>query len=261
MAGAAPAGDDILATVGERKISRQELQQFMENASLPRPQTPQELSAILDDYLALNVIVEEAKKTKIDQLPSVQHQFNTVLYQGYVQKNVNPKLMSMPIPESEIKKFYAENPLFKTRQVLVKFSAQLDEKEYNRAKARAEKIVGDIRSGTITFEAAAEKYSDDYTKDVGGLMPEGGKFNLIPAYYTATLPLKPGEISGPVESIFGFHIIKLIERVPFSRMTEAYRNEITTHLRNNSGNTLLQDIVKGLKKKYAVKIFQDKLKL
>jgi peptidyl-prolyl cis-trans isomerase SurA len=63
-----------------------------------------------------------------------------------------------------------------------------------------------------SFEALARQYSQGPSAPQGGNLGYQQRGNLVPPYEAAALQLEPGEISGPVESEFGFHLIQLISR-------------------------------------------------
>jgi peptidyl-prolyl cis-trans isomerase SurA len=68
-----------------------------------------------------------------------------------------------------------------------------------------------IESGA-SFEALARQYSQGPSAPSGGNLGYQQRGNLVPPYEAAALQLQPGEISDPVESEFGFHLIQLISR-------------------------------------------------
>jgi peptidyl-prolyl cis-trans isomerase SurA len=85
-----------------------------------------------------------------------------------------------------------------------------DQKEHARMTADA--ILDSLHQGA-DFALMAKRYSQDETAsaggDLGGFYPRG---TFLPAFEEAAFKLKPGEISGVVETSQGFHIIKLLER-------------------------------------------------
>lgn len=74
----------------------------------------------------------------------------------------------------------------------------------------------DIREqivGGADFEELARKYSEEPAASTsGGNLGFQNRGDLVPAYEAAALKLKPGEISQPIETEFGFHLIQMIER-------------------------------------------------
>jgi peptidyl-prolyl cis-trans isomerase SurA len=78
-----------------------------------------------------------------------------------------------------------------------------------------------IVSGQMTFEDCARRFSEDPgSADKGGLLGQTNRGELVPEYEAAAYALKPGEISQPVVSPFGIHLIRLDERLG---------EKITTH--------------------------------
>lgn len=81
-----------------------------------------------------------------------------------------------------------------------------------RARARLEKVQEKLNAGA-DFEEMAEEYSDDEASAAnGGELGFFQRGELVREFEEVAYQLEPGEISGIVESSFGFHIIQLIER-------------------------------------------------
>ncbi|MBP5998401.1 MAG: SurA N-terminal domain-containing protein [Azonexus sp.] len=80
----------------------------------------------------------------------------------------------------------------------------------DKAKARAEELLQEIRKNPAAFADLAKKNSDDPGSAAkGGDLGFFGRGMMVKPFEDATFALKDGEISGVVESDFGFHIIKL----------------------------------------------------
>lgn len=77
------------------------------------------------------------------------------------------------------------------------------------AKAKAEKVLAEIKGGK-SFEAAAKEYSDDTgTKDRDGDIGWFAKGPNIPEFDKAVFEGKVGDIVGGIRTIYGYHIIKI----------------------------------------------------
>jgi peptidyl-prolyl cis-trans isomerase C len=131
------------------------------------------------------------------------------------------------VPEADVKKFYDDNPdKFKspervraahilistqdpvTHQPVAPEAKKEKLKLANELKARAEK--GE------DFAALAKQYSDDPgSKNKGGeyTFPRG---KMVPEFEAAAFSMKVNQISDPVETQFGYHVIKLLEKLPAS---------------------------------------------
>jgi parvulin-like peptidyl-prolyl isomerase len=81
--------------------------------------------------------------------------------------------------------------------------------QWAEAKARADKIRKDIMSGSDFSQMAKENSDDAGTKDLGGDLGEVQKGAMVPAFEEATFALEEGEISQPVKTEFGYHLIQV----------------------------------------------------
>jgi len=80
------------------------------------------------------------------------------------------------------------------------------------AKKKAEDLLARARKGEDFAKLAKENSDDQGSKDKGGEYDFFGHGKMVPEFEKAAFALKPGEISEPVETQFGYHIIKLEER-------------------------------------------------
>jgi len=73
--------------------------------------------------------------------------------------------------------------------------------------SKAQELYEDLKAGE-TFEQLARQYSTCSSKNKGGNLGEFAKGDMVPEFWNASTKLKIGEISQPVKSKFGYHIIK-----------------------------------------------------
>jgi len=73
--------------------------------------------------------------------------------------------------------------------------------------SKAQEIYEDLKAGE-NFENLARSYSICPSKKRGGNLGEFSKGDMVPEFWNASTKLKIGEISQPVKSRFGYHIIK-----------------------------------------------------
>ncbi|NVM18135.1 MAG: peptidyl-prolyl cis-trans isomerase [Candidatus Lokiarchaeota archaeon] len=72
---------------------------------------------------------------------------------------------------------------------------------------RAQEIYEDVQAGE-NFDTLARQFSTCSSKKRGGNLGEFSKGDMVPEFWDACTKLKIGEISQPVKSKFGYHIIK-----------------------------------------------------
>lgn len=110
------------------------------------------------------------------------------------------------------------------------------------ALAKATQIAADIRSGKTTFEAAAKADSDDPgSKDKGGDLGTFMRGSMVPAFDAAAFSLKPGEVSAPVKSEFGYHIIQVTKLGKDIPATE--RAAVLERVDRGNYNKFIQDLM------------------
>ena len=95
------------------------------------------------------------------------------------------------------------------------------------SEAEAKKIAAMLAKGA-KFEDLAKKYSTDGSKDFGGDLGYFTAGEMVPAFSKAAFALKKGEVSKPVKTEFGWHLIKLIDRKaggpqPFDQVKDAIK--------------------------------------
>lgn len=108
------------------------------------------------------------------------------------------------------------------RHILIKVTPTMTEAQ---AKAKLQEFKDKIESKAATFEELARLHSQDGSAsrggDLGWLYPE----DVVPDFEKAMNALKPGEVSGVVQTQFGFHLIQVLERKQEDVTTQKERNE------------------------------------
>jgi peptidyl-prolyl cis-trans isomerase C len=132
--------------------------------------------------------------------------------------NANPKRFDLPDETG-------------TSHILIK-------RETPDAKAKIEAIEREVKAGG-DFAALARKHSQDASASNGGLLGYFPAGNLVPEYEAAAKSLqKPGDVSGVVESQFGYHVIRLEGRRPagvrtFDQVKDVLMREIEVKILND----------------------------
>ncbi|HEX6829631.1 MAG TPA: peptidylprolyl isomerase, partial [Burkholderiales bacterium] len=144
---------------------------------------------------------------------------------------------SVSVTEAEIEDFYKENPdkfnrpeMLRVRQILVAVPQDAPAGERAAARARIEGVLKQARAGKDFAQLALDN-SDDPTRQWGGEMDPFSRGQTLKAFEDAAFALKPGKISGVVQTSAGFHIIKLEERIPAASIPlEKARDRIRVYL-------------------------------
>lgn len=105
--------------------------------------------------------------------------------------------------------------------ILIKVAKDAKPAEDAAARKKAEDLLARAKKGE-DFAALARQFSEDPgSKANGGDLPPFGHGAMVPPFEQAAFAMSPGEIRGPVRSDFGYHVIKLLAKLPAGNQTLA----------------------------------------
>ena len=103
--------------------------------------------------------------------------------------------------------------------ILIKTGKDASPAQDAAARKKAEDVAARAKKGE-DFAALAKQYSEDPgSKTQGGDLPPFGHGAMVAPFEQAAFSMQPGEIQGPVKSDFGYHVIKLIEKIPAGKLS------------------------------------------
>ncbi|MBA3009711.1 MAG: SurA N-terminal domain-containing protein [Proteobacteria bacterium] len=154
-----------------------------------------------------------------------QYEENKALYNSaprkkaiYLQFSPEDHTDKVVVSEEQIGNFYEQNlDRFKipekvqARHILIKVEETADEKTVETAREQAEKIYEKAAKGE-DFAELAKEFSQGPSKDSGGYIGVFEKESMVKPFGDTAFSMKVGEISKPVRTMFGWHIIKLEAR-------------------------------------------------
>ncbi|WP_455199629.1 SurA N-terminal domain-containing protein, partial [Kaarinaea lacus] len=135
----------------------------------------------------------------------------------------------------------------KARHILIQVEEGADEATINKAREKIEAIQARIKAGE-SFEALAKELSEDPgSSELGGDLGYFGRGIMDPGFEDAAYSLKVGEVSEPVMSSFGFHLIKLEDiRESQSRKFEDVRDSLVAEYQKNAAEREYFDVAEKL---------------
>ena len=208
VAGSARAEDKIVATVNGHSITEADLklaEAEIGNELGNLPETTRR--RVLVEFMIENQLYAEAADAeKLGTGPDFEKRMafwrQRALRDAYFEKTVKASIgeqAARAIYEDKVKQLPPEDEV-QARHILV---ASEDE---------AKKLVVRVEAGEDFAQLAKENSGDAGSKAQGGMLGFFGKGQMVPQFEEAAFSLKKGEVSKPVQSQFGWHVIKVEDR-------------------------------------------------
>jgi peptidylprolyl isomerase len=267
-------GQDVVGKMGALELRGLEMKRMID-AQPPevRKQLAGDIGAM--DRLARNElvrqsIVAEAKQQGWDRRPEVLYQMErareTALLQAYVNN------LARPAPtypsEDEIKGFYeaSKDSLtvpaeYQLAQIFVASGDAADKAAAAAAQKKAADLAARVQKAPADFAKIAKEASEH--KDSA---PKGGELGwvpepqLLPEIRAAVVRMTKGEVSAPIRTVAGWHVVRLIDRKPsVVRPLAEVREQIVATMRLRKAQDVERAYVEGLLSRGAVTINSTEL--
>ena len=150
---------------------------------------------------------------------------------------------TLSISKDELRKYFDENASRyvsaeerRASHILIKADASASADDKQKARAKAEALLAEVRKSPASFAELARKNSDDPgSASKGGDLDFFRRGAMVKPFEDTAFALKQGEISNVVESDFGFHIIQVTgvrggEKQSFESLEAQLRTEVETQL-------------------------------
>jgi parvulin-like peptidyl-prolyl isomerase len=248
---------DTLATVGPSKITTEDFNKKLDEIrkQAVNPPTPDQF---LEDLVRFEVGVQEAEKMKLQNDPLVKERMRQVLYNALLEKQLGKKVEEIKITEGELREHYKKNPEVRLAHILIEVKENAKPEEKEMARKRAHEILDDVKKSKRPFEELVKLYTDDLpSKESGGDIGFQSRVTLAPGLYDEALKMKIGDVRGLIDTPFGFHIIKLLDRRSFDL---ADKRQIRAAIFEDKRAKIFNDYFERVKKQYKIDINHEALK-
>ena len=172
-----------------------------------------------------------------------------------IQKNINVTDADVRAYYENHKQLYNRPKQFKISHILVKINPSSNSEERAALEKKAKELAEKAKNNEDFYNLAYYN-SDDRSKYVGGDLGYFHEGQAIPEFEEAVKKMKVGETSEPIKSIYGWHIIKLVEFNDAKQLEfEESKAKIREQLEKTAKDKLYNNWMADLKAKYPVKIF------
>lgn len=201
---AADSADKSIALVNGVSIPQSRLDMRIKAATTQagQPDSPEMRKAIRDDLIKLEVISQAAKKLGLDKQPEAAMQLEMASQQVLAGAFVQDYAKSHPISDDAMKQDYET------------MKARVGSKEYKvshilvASEAEAKTIITRLKKEKFA-KIAKDKSKDPGSKDAGGDLGWSVPTNYVQPFGEAVMKLNKGQVSAPVQTQFGWHVLKL----------------------------------------------------
>ncbi len=209
--------DPVLMTINGKQVTRSEFEYSYNKNNTEGVIDKKSVEEYVPLFIDFKLKVAAAEDAKYDTLTSVIKDLRS-----YKEQMVLPTIVDKDFIEREAKATYdntaarfAGQDILTASHILVLMRQDATDAQQRAAKQRIDSIYQAICNGA-DFATLAKQCSDDKASAVkGGRLGQFGKGMMIPDFENAVYAMKVGEISKPVKTTVGWHIIKLEDRHPF----------------------------------------------
>lgn len=258
------APDKVVVTVGDEKLTVADIDHVID--AMPEQLRVQARGSqkrqFLEQIVRLKLLSQEARRRKLDQTPQFQKQLalqTENLLAGLLFQDLSTQLK---VDEAAARRFYDEHKSeyerVRVRHILIRvkgssipMSSNKNELTDPEALAKAQEVRKRLLAGE-DFATVAKSESDDATTaSKGGDLGLFQHGRMVPAFDKVAFSLPVGEVSEPVKTAFGYHLIKVEQKE--LKTFEEMRPELEKRLRPE----LARQAVEDLRKNTPVSIDED----
>ena len=268
-------GGKTIAEFGGIKLSEKYMKAYVDNLNdylKARYNTPERKEELMTKIVEGELVAMKAIKDGALDDPILVSQVKNTIARYYSGTKMKTQIEeSLKISEDEMKKYYEEKKetfntpaKVKASHILIKIT---DSRDKEAARKLAEKVAAEAEKSAKdmgSFAKLVEKYSEDEgSKKRGGDLgyfertEDGGK--MVKEFSDGAFALQNvGDVSKPVESEFGFHIIKLTgKREKVEKSFEDVKNNIESTMKTEKRKTAYEDMIEKYKKELGFKFDKE----
>lgn len=240
----------VLASIGNVDIHESDVDAYLKSMN---PQMAIQFQGdegkkhILDELVRQELLLMDAMDKKMDEDEEFKKVFADTKKSLLKSYNFSKTIEGVEVSEEDMKKFYEENKrFFKKPESVHAAHILVDEEE------KAADLAKQARDGA-DFGELAKEHSSCPSNQNGGDLGSFGRGQMVPEFDEKVFDMKDGEISDPVKTQFGYHVIKRIEGSPEGeRSFDEVRGEIQMELNRQKQQERYLEKVNELEKKYKV---------
>lgn len=218
----------VLASVGGMPITEADVNEAILSMG-QRGQSlmnPQGKKMVLEQLINRKLLLAGARKDLLEFDPAFKAQLAAVKDELLTKFAINRAIENVKVSDDEVKAFYDENPSrFATGETVSASHILVDSEE------KAKEIRAAIVAGEVTFADAAKANSSCPSREQGGDLGAFSRGQMVKEFEDAAFAMNVGDLSEPVQTQFGWHLISLTDKkesstLPFEQIKEQLREQL-----------------------------------
>lgn len=246
--------NQILASVNGKNITQQDVDMAMTRF----PQQNQEYFAseigkeqFLEQLISFELLHKFAIDEHLEETEDFKSQLELLKKDLLIQAAVKKVLDVVTISDEEVKKYFEDNKEMFKGEASVRAKHILIDNE-DKAKEIKEKI-----NNGLSFEDAAREFSTCPSSSQGGDLGTFTRGKMVPEFENAAFELEIGQISEPVKTQFGYHLIKVDEKLPeVMKSFDEVKDSLKLNLLGQKQNMEYIKLINDLKQEQKVEIYK-----
>jgi len=211
----------VVLVVGDQKVTAGEVDALINDLPAAQQQLLRRAGKrmLADELVRIKLFAQEAQRRKLDQNPKTKRQLELTRDQILASAVASDVLRkNYDADKAKYEKIQARHILIRTPGSRAPVRPGQKELTDAEAKAKAEDLRKQIVNGA-DFAELARKESDDTASGAdGGSLNVFGHGEMVPEFDKAAFALKENEVSQPVKTPFGYHIIQVQRILPFEEI-------------------------------------------
>lgn len=244
----------ILASVNGKNITQHDVDMAMTRF----PQQNQEYFSseigreqLLEQLISFELLYKFAMDEKLEETEEFKTQLELLKKDLLIQAGVKKVLDAVTISDDEVKKYFEDNKEMFKGQASVKAKHILVDTE-----EKANEIKEKIDNG-LAFEEAAKEFSTCPSSSQGGDLGTFTRGKMVPEFENAAFELEIGKVSEPVKTQFGYHLIKVDEKLPeVMKSFDEVKDSLKLNLLGQKQNMEYIKLINDLKQNQKVEIYK-----
>lgn len=210
--------DPVVMTINGQPVLRSEFEYSYNKNNADGVIDKKSVEEYVDLFVNYKMKVQAAKDAHLDTLKSFKDEFAS-----YRDQQIRPAFIEDADLEAEAQRIYAETKhridsmggMVKPSHILIMVNQRATDEQQKAAKERIDSVYQALQNGA-DFALMAKKVSDDKgSARNGGELPWITKGQTLPDFEKVAFGLEPGQMSAPVLTQAGWHIIKMMEKGGF----------------------------------------------